>query len=617
MFRRVGYWLFCVLWQMSIKSKKDLPYLLSRLWHHIGFRRRNQFLALGGLMILTAIAEVFSLGAVVPFLGVLAAPDTAIKHPLMQTVADMLGGSSNNLIVFFTVMFIVAAVVAGSLRLLLLWATTRVAFNTGSDLSIELYRRTLYQPYTVHIGRNSSAVLSGVGKVGGAINILSQCLMLVSSSILFLAITMALLAMDPFVAIVSIAGFGVSYGAIAVNTRHKLRRNGLRIADEQTRVFKALQEGLGGIRDVLLDGTQKLYCDVYQQADRPLRRGQGDNIFISGSPRYVMEAFGLVMIAVLAYFLSRRPDGISSSLPVLGALALGAQRLLPVLQQGYSAWATVIGSQASLADIITLLEQPIREELLLPSPKPLEFRHAITLEGVRFRYGEDGPWVIRDFNLEIRKGSRIGLVGSTGSGKSTLLDILMGLLEPSWGQLLVDGAPVDGVRLRAWQRTIAHVPQSIYLSDASFAENIAFGVPPEQVDLERVRQAARQAQIADFIASCPEGYASPVGERGTRLSGGQRQRVGIARALYKQASVLVFDEATSALDNVTEHSLMESIEALNRDLTIILIAHRLSTVRKCDIVIEMKDGVIQAQGDYDALLRTSASFRKLTGEVVS
>jgi len=191
------------------------------------------------------------------------------------------------------------------------------------------------------------------------------------------------------------------------------------------------------------------------------------------------------------------------------------------------------------------------------------------------------------------------------------------LLEPSQGQLLVDGTPVHGDRMRGWQRTIAHVPQSIYLSDASFAENIAFGVPPGQIDLDRVQQAARQAQIADFIESCNQGYRTPVGERGTRLSGGQRQRVGIARALYKQASVLVFDEATSALDNVTENSLMESLEALNRDLTIILIAHRLSTVRKCDVVIEMTGGVIQAQGDYDTLLRTSASFRKLAGEVVS
>lgn len=593
-----------------------MSYLLRRLWYHLGFHRRRQFLILGVLMVLAAIAEVVSIGAIVPFLGVLAEPDAVLKHPIMQTVAEIVGGSRNNLIILFTAIFIVAAVAAGSLRLLLLWATTRVAYSAGSDLSIELYRRTLYQPYPVHINRNSSVVLSGIGKVGGAINILSQCLILATSSILLLSITSALLVLDPMVAIVSIVGFGLSYGAIAITSRNKLHRNGLHISVEQTRVFKVIQEGLGGIRDVLLDGTQKLYCDIYQQADRPLRRAQGDNIFIAGSPRYVMESIGLVIIALLAYFLSHRPEGISSSLPVLGAMALGAQRLLPVLQQGYSAWASIIGSQASLADTISMLEQPIQDELLLLSPPPLEFCHVITFEDVHFRYAEDGPWVIRDLNLEIRKGSRIGLVGPTGSGKSTALDILMGLLEPTQGRMLVDVTPVQGDRLRAWQRTIAHVPQSIYLSDASFAENIAFGVPPEQIDMERVRQAARQAQIASFIEICAQGYATPVGERGTRLSGGQRQRVGIARALYKQASVLVFDEATSALDNVTENSLMESIEALNRDLTIILIAHRLSTVRKCDVVIEMTGGVIQAQGDYDTLLRTSTTFRKLAGEVV-
>lgn len=596
---------------------KRLPFLLRRLWHHIGVRRRMQFLALGGLMVLAALAEVISIGAVVPFLGIIAAPDAFLEYPLTQTIDVMLGGSRSSLVIFFTAVFIVAAATAGFLRLLLLRATTRVAFSAGSDLSIELYRRTLYQPYMVHINRNSSSVLSGIGKVNGAINILSQCLMLASSSILLLSITTALLLLDPLVAIVSIVGFGFSYGAVAISTRHKLRRNGLRIADEQTRVFKVIQEGLGGIRDVLLDGTQKLHCDIYQQADGPLRRCQGDNIFLAGSPRFVLEAFGVMIIAVLAYFLSQRPGGISSSLSVLGALALGAQRVLPVLQQGYSAWAIIAGAQASLADTIAMLEQPVQDELLLPSPKPLEFRRVITFEDVHFRYVEDGPWVIRDLNLEIRKGSRIGLVGPTGSGKSTVLDILMGLLVPTHGRLLVDGTPVDGDRLRAWQRTIAHVPQSIYLSDASFVENIAFGVLPGQIDLERVQQAARQAQIADFIESCTHGYATSVGERGARLSGGQRQRVGIARALYKQASVLVFDEATSALDNVTENSLMESIEALNRDLTIILIAHRLTTVRNCDVVIEMTGGVIHAQGDFDTLLRTSASFRKLTGEVTT
>lgn len=601
---------------MTPTSHRDnLLNLLRRLWFHVGPRRRRQFIVLLGLMLVSAFAEIVSLGAVLPFLGILTAPDVVLRNPLVMSSARAWGiTSADQLVLPLTVVFAGAALTAGALRIVLLWATTRVAYAAGSDLSIELYRRTLYQPYRVHASRNTSAVLSGIGKVGGAMNILSQCLMLVSSSVLLLTITAALLAMDPFVASVSIAGFGVSYGVVTWVTRKRLRRNSQRIAEEQTRVFKAIQEGLGGIRDVLLDGAQPVYCDAYRRADTPLRRGQGSNVFIAGSPRFAMEAVGMALIAVLAYALSRQTGGISAALPVLGALALGAQRLLPALQQGFAAWATIIGNQASLADTIELLDQPINPELLLPPPAPLALEDAIEFDAVDFRYGDEGPWVLKGFNLRIPKGARVGFVGATGSGKSTALDLLMGLLEPSGGAVQVDGQPLVGQRLRAWQRTIAHVPQSIYLADASVAENIALGVPPEQIDMERVRQAAQQAQIADFIESRPEGYRAQVGERGIRLSGGQRQRVGIARALYKQAAVLVFDEATSALDNMTEQSLMESINGLSHDLTVLMIAHRLTTVRRCDLIVEMQAGAIVAQGSFDQLLQNSASFRRLANE---
>jgi ABC-type multidrug transport system fused ATPase/permease subunit len=343
-----------------------------------------------------------------------------------------------------------------------------------------------------------------------------------------------------------------------------------------------------------------------------LRRAQGSNVFIGTSPKAAMEAMGMVLIAALAYALSLQ-GGIATALPVLGALALGAQRLLPALQNIYGAWAAIIGNYAALAATIELLDLPLSEDLLQTKPAPLLFQSAIHFDAVRFRYTSESPWVLDGFNLNIPKGAKVGFIGSTGSGKSTTLDILMGLLMPTEGEFLVDGQSIGIKHLRAWQRNIAHVPQSIYLADATLAENIAFGVPLDTIDLDRVQQAARQAQIADFIESSPEEYQTSVGEYGVRLSGGQRQRIGIARALYKQASVLVFDEATSALDNTTEQSVMDAIEGLDSDITILLIAHRLTTVRRCDTIIEMEHGRVVAQGTYEQLLELSPSFRKIAG----
>lgn len=589
--------------------------LLSRLWGHLSQRRRRQFIAVAALMLLSAVAEVISLGAVLPFLGIITAPELALQSPLVASVMGLFGlTEAHQLILPLTLAFVSAAILAGLLRILLLWSSTRVAYAAGSDLSVELYRRTLYQKYAVHVSRNSSAILSGVGKVSGAMSILSQCLMMLSAAILLVAIAVALIAIDPIIATVSIVGFGLCYGVITIVVRRRLQENSRRIAERQTEVFKVLQEGLGGIRDVLLGGTQNIYIDQYQRADRPLRRDQGSNVFIAGSPRFIMEAIGMVMIAALAFALVQGQAGVTANIPVLGALALGAQRLLPILQQAYSAWSIIIGSEASLADTLALLGQPLPEHLNEIDAPALDVKQSIRLREVGFRYALDGPKVLDRVSLDIEKGTRVGVVGATGSGKSTLLDILMGLLEPTEGELLVDGEVVTGTRVRAWQRTIGHVPQAIYLSDASIAENIAFGSKPGEIDMDRVREAARQAQMADFVERDAGGYEAVIGERGVRLSGGQRQRIGIARALYRSSSVLVLDEATSALDNVTERLLMESLLALGRDLTIIMIAHRLSTVRDCDVIIELQSGSVVARGTYDELIETSPSFRRMASK---
>lgn len=561
----------------------------------------------------SAIAEVISLGAVLPFLGILISPGRAFRQPLVAEFArrfDIV--SPDQLVLPLTIGFIVAALVAGAIRMLLLWVSTRLAFASGADLSVEVYRRTLYQPYGVHVARNSGSVISGIiNSVNNAAGVLLSLLTLTSSLVLLLAVTLALIAIDPMMALVSTLGFGALYRIVTWMSHSRLELNSKRIADEHVRVVKALQEGLGGIRDVLLDGTQPIYCQVYGHADRRLRHAFGNNNFIGQSPRFAMEALGMVLLALLAYAASHRAGGVASALPALGALALGAQRLLPALQQIYSSWANIVGSQASLVDAIALLDQPIPAELLLPVPKPVPFQDSIRFEAVRFRYATDAPWALDGLNLTIRKGARIGFVGSTGSGKSTAFDLLMGLLSPTEGALFVDGVRIDGDRIRGWQQTIAHVPQSIYLADATLAENIAFGVQREMIDHQRMQQAATQAQIADVIERRPEGYDAFVGERGIRLSGGQRQRIGIARALYKQASVLVFDEATSALDNTTEQSVMEAIHGLSQDITILLIAHRLSSVRRCDLIIELEDGKVVAQGSYEYLLEHSPSFRRM------
>lgn len=592
----------------------NLPNLLMRFGHHLSLRRKRQFWLLMGLMLVSAFAEVVSLGAVLPFLGILVAPEHVFSHPVVANVALAWGFTSADLMVLpLTIAFAIAALIAGAIRLLLLWASTRLAFASGADLSIEVYRRTLYQPYKVHVAGNSSEVISGiVNKVHSVVfGVLQPLLTIISSILLLVAITLALIAIDPMVALAATIGFGTIYGLITRISRRRLELNSQRISYEQNQVVKALQEGLGGIRNVLLDGAQPVYCDIYRQADLHLRQAQGNNAFIGQSPRYAMETLGMVLIAALAYVLSRQAGGIATALPVLGALALGSQRLLPAMQQTFSAWASIAGNRASLFDTIALLDQPLPTELLQPAPPPLPFRDAIRFDAVRFRYTVEGPWVLDGLNLSILKGSRVGFVGSTGCGKSTTLDLMMGLLMPTDGELLVDGQPISGNRLRAWQQTIAHVPQSIYLADTTLAENIAFGVPRNSINLDRVRQAASQAQIADFIESSPEGYQAYVGERGIRLSGGQRQRIGIARALYKKASVLVFDEATSALDNETEQLVMDAIEGLSSDVTILMISHRVSTVRRCDNIVELERGRVITQGTYEQMLERSLSFRSM------
>ena len=600
---------------MTPKPTPDsLFQLLVNLFQHISHRRRYQFILLMGLTLVSSLSEIISISAVVPFIGIFTQPDKVFNHPLMQSVVQALDiDSAESLVIPLVVAFAAAATVAGGLRVLLLWASIRLANGTGAELGVEVYRKTLYQPYHVHMSRGSSQVISGITqKITSVTDVLMSLVAVGTLVVLFLGVLITLIVIDPLVATVSMVSFGAGYSIIAWKVRYKLERNSQSIAQEQTRVVKVLQEGLGAIRDVILDNSQAIYTDVYRSAILKLQGANGENKFIAQSPRYAMEVLGILVITALAYMLSFRPGGMEAQLPVLGALAIGAQRLLPLLQQVYGNWGTVLGSKVSLRDVLDLLDQPLPERAYQPSPQSLEFRTAISFDNVHFRYSDEGPWVLNGVSLTIPKGARVGFIGSTGSGKSTALDLLMALLEPSQGNILVDGRLIDSKTQQAWQNTIAHVPQSIFLADATIAENIAFGLLPEQIDQDRIRRVAHLAQISEFIESRPEGYGSFVGEHGIRLSGGQRQRIGIARALYKQAEVIIFDEATSALDSQTEKEVIAAIENLDRDLTILIIAHRLTTLQHCDTIVRLEEGKIFMQGSYEHFKNSDPDFQSLS-----
>jgi ABC-type bacteriocin/lantibiotic exporter with double-glycine peptidase domain len=584
-------------------QQQPVTTLLIRVWQHISKRRRVQFALLLVLMLLVSFAEILSIGSVLPFLGVLTDPNRIFAHPSAQPIIQTLSLTEPKQLIFpFTVIFGFAALIAGAMRLLLLWAGTRLSHAAGADISIDIYRRTLYQPYSVHVARNSSEIIDGIaGKTNTTVFLINMTLNLISSVGMLFAILLALLLIEPIIALSAIGGFGLIYFIIISLTRKRVLVNSQVVARESIQLIKSLQEGLGGIRDVLIDGSQPTFCQIYAKADQPMRRAQGNNQFINSAPKYAIEALCMVLIAGLAFMLVRQDEGITMAIPVLGSLALGAQRILPILQQAYSSWSSIQGGQASLKDILELLEQPLPEYAERSTVEQMSFNRQIKLNQVSFRYSTQTPWVVKNLSLSIPKGSCVGFVGVTGSGKSTLLDIVMGLLQPSDGSLVIDNETVTLANNSAWQAHIAHVPQTIYLVDATIEENIAFGIPKAQIDSRLVRQAAQKARIAEIVESWPNRYQTLVGERGVRLSGGQRQRIGIARALYKQVDVIIFDEATSSLDNDTEREVIDAIEELHENLTILMIAHRTTTLKNCTQIVELGDGEIKRIGTYQEL----------------
>ena len=499
---------------MCLQQKDDmnLPDLIFRLFSFIGSKRRVQLCVLFFLMILSSFAEIVSLGIVFPFLAVLTDPESIYNSSYILPLIKILRiESPSELLIPLTALFCSAALFAGILRLASLYVQTRLGHAIGADLSIDIYKKTLSQPYSVHISRNSSEVIAGIAtKTSNVIYyIVLPILNILSSILLIISIMGMLLFIDINVALMVFLIFGFIYLVVVFITKKRLQIYGDRVSSQQNKVIKNLQEGLGGIRYILIDSVQDIFAKQFRSSDLSVRRGLANIQIISGAPRFIIEALGMILIASIAYYLSKDQEGLSSAIPLLGAFALGAQRLLPVMQLLFSSFSALRGGTATLRDVLKLLDQKIPTKTRIIHP--MTFDNTITLNNVFFHYENDSKFILKDINLQVNKGDKIGIIGKTGSGKTTLLDILMGLLEPSEGEFKIDSNLLDRHNTQKWQNIISHVPQNIFLIDGTVAENIAFGISKDEIDIQKIERSIEIACLEDMLTKFENGVDTKVG----------------------------------------------------------------------------------------------------------
>jgi ATP-binding cassette, subfamily B, bacterial PglK len=564
-------------------------------------QRKSQLASVLLLTLVGACAELFTIGAVVPLIVIASDPGRADQIPLLGRLLQQIEwGLQLTPIVAAALLLALGAIAATLVRITLNWATNLFVYGFHQDLVLAIFGRVLSQPYEWHARQHSSTLLAAVEKAYlVAVGIVSPLINAATSAVMALIIALFLFVINPVAALIATAVVGAIYLTMTLTMRRVTHRISIAEAKIRSVRIKTLQDALGGIRDIILDKTQDLFLGRMASLERDYRGMLIKVNLIGTSPRLVVEGAVIGLVAALALWFDARPGGVIQALPVLGALALGAQRLLPMVQLVYFGYANFSLHRNSLNDIVELLNLPEEpDKTLYRIARPVPFRDRLELRKVGFRY-EEGRSALSDASLVIHKGQRIGIIGKTGSGKSTLVDILMGLLRESEGQILIDGKPLLPDDVPNWMAQIAHVPQTIFLTDDTIAANIAFGLPDKNVDHVRVEDAACKAGLGDFITQLPDGLATRVGERGIGLSGGQRQRIGIARALYRNASFLVLDEATSALDEETEADVMSAVEGLGNDITVVMIAHRISTLADCDAIYRLSNGTVVEQGSYD------------------
>ncbi|MBN2885124.1 MAG: ATP-binding cassette domain-containing protein [Chromatiaceae bacterium] len=592
-------------------------------------RERLQLGAILLVMLPNAIFQVAGIASVMPFIAVLSQPELIESNAVLARVYSELGFERiNDFLILLAAFSLIMLLVSNSLAALTSWLITRFTYRRVHSLSHRLLSLYLRREYAFFLARNPSELTRNViQEVNGLVTgYLMPLLQLATRATVLLAILALLFWIDPLLAVVVGVLLSASYGFIYLYFKNRLTRLGEQrlIANQQR--FQTTLEAFGAIKDLLVLNRADYYDARYASASWRFAVNQAAYSLIVELPRYLLETLAFGMILVIALYLVVSGQSMQSAMPLIALYAMAGYRLMPALQQ--------IFTQVSMLRFSAPIVERIRGEMLarpvdaraferkegagetLESRLPLV--REIRLRGLRYGYPAMREEALRGIDLTIPACSTVALVGESGAGKSTLADVILGLLEPSAGEILIDDVPLNARNRVAWQRNIGYVPQAIYLADDTLRRNIALGLPGRHIDEARIEQAARAAAIHDFIVQeLPDGYDTFAGDRGIRLSGGQRQRIGIARALYHDPDVLIFDEATSALDGSTEAAVMEAIGALSGRKTIILIAHRLATVRHCDRIFLLERGRLAGAGRFDELLQTSALFQRMACHVES
>ena len=588
-----------------------------RMFSLFDAREKRRFWILAAAMVAVAMVEVVGISSVLLLLKVLAEPTTVEESRVLSGMRDWLGLDTDFAfqialgIVVMAVVLIGLVIKAGGTYAVIRYSTMR-----GYTISSRLLGAYLHQPYEWFLGRNSAEIGKNVLNECDSLvgRVITPALKLIANVLLVVAIVGFLVFVDPMVTLLAAGMLGGSYALIYLRLRGRLKRTGEDMMEAFEQRFRVSQEATGGIKDVKLLGLEDSYTLRYQGAAKDSAQAAATLGVISDLPRIALEAitFG-TLLALILLLLFRSGGDIAEIVPTLGIFAFSVMRLLPALQQIYHGLATMRGGRAVLETISGDYAEAMGfVRPALPDGKPLSLSRQLELDGIGFRYATAARPALNGLNVTIKACTTVGLVGGTGAGKTTMVDLILGLLTAQSGEMRVDGVPITNANVRAWQQTLGYVPQAIFLTDDTIAANIAFGVPADEIDMAAVERAARAAALHDFVqAELDDGYATMVGERGVRLSGGQRQRIGIARALYRDPSLLIMDEATSALDNITERVVMEAVQNIRNDKTVILIAHRLSTVKDCDTIFLMEHGKLSAQGTYDELVASNETFRKM------